>query len=48
MEVIRTILALHSEQLKNCPVKKMEEALHMVEKHVKHGKAEVIKPMEMA
>lgn len=48
MEIVRTILALHSEQLKNCPVKKMEEALHMVEKHVKHGKAEVIKPMEIA
>ena len=47
MEIIRTILALHSEQLKNCPVKKMEEALLLVEKNIKHGKAEVIKPLEL-
>ena len=48
MEVIRTILALHSEQLKNCPVKKMEEALMLVERHIKNGKAEMITPLELA
>jgi len=48
MEVIRTILALHSEQLRNCPVKKMEEALLLVDKKFRHGEAEVIKPMEIA
>lgn len=48
MEIVKTILALHSEQLKNCPVKKMEEALFLVEKNIRAGKAEPIKPLEMA
>ena len=48
MEIVKVILELHTEQLKNCSVKKMEKALELVEKHIKHGKAEMIKPMEMA
>lgn len=46
MEIMRTILALHSEQLKNCPVKKMEEALMLVEKNIRSGKAQKIQPLE--
>ena len=48
IKIVKTILSLHSEQLRNCPVKKMEEALLLVEKFIKHGKAHAIKPVEMA
>jgi hypothetical protein len=48
IEVIRQILELHDEQLKNCPVRLMEDALKVVNDEHKHKRMRRIKPMEPA
>jgi hypothetical protein len=46
IQAIQTILELHDEQLKQCPVKKMEEAIDMVDKEEKHGRMRRITRLE--
>jgi hypothetical protein len=48
IEVIQQIIELHDEQLKNCPVKLMEQALDLIAKEYKHKKMRVIEAKEMA
>jgi hypothetical protein len=47
IEVIQQIMELHDEQLKNCPVKLMEQALDLIAKEYKHKKMRVIEAKEM-
>ena len=44
--IVQTILELHDEQLKNCPVRKMEEALEEINKEYIHNKMRRIEPLE--
>jgi hypothetical protein len=46
LSIVQTILELHDEQLKNCPVRKMEEALAVIEKEHTHKKLRRIKALE--
>ena len=46
MSIVQTILELHDEQLKNCPVRKMEEALEEINKEFIHDRMRRIEPME--
>lgn len=46
LSIVQTILELHDEQLKNCPVRKMEEALDVISKEYMHNKMRRIKPLE--
>ena len=46
--IVQTILELHDEQLKNCPVRKMEEALEEINKEYIHNKMRRIEPLETA
>lgn len=46
--IIQQIMELHDEQLKNCPVKLMEQALDLIAKEYKHKKMRVIEAKEMA
>ena len=48
MGIVQTILELHDEQLKNCPVRTMEEALDQINKEYIHNKMRRIEPMEAA
>jgi hypothetical protein len=44
--IVQTILELHDEQLKNCPVRTMEEALDVIAKEYMHDKMRRIEPLE--
>lgn len=46
LSVVQVILELHDEQLKNCSVKTMEEALAVIEKEYTHNKMRRIEPLE--
>lgn len=46
--IVQTIIELHDEQLKNCPVRKMEEALEEINKEYVHNKMRRIEPLETA
>lgn len=46
MGIVQTILELHDEQLKNCPVRTMEEALDVIAKEYMHDKMRRIEPLE--
>jgi hypothetical protein len=46
--IVQQIIELHDEQLKNCPVKMMEQALDLIAKEYKHKKMRVIEAKEMA
>ena len=48
IEVIQQIIELHDEQLKNCPVKMMEQALDLIAKEYRHNKMRRIEAKEMA
>jgi len=48
LQIVQTILELHDEQLKQCTVKTMEEAIDMVREHAKHGRMRVITRLEYA
>lgn len=48
LSIVQTILELHDEQLKNCPVRKMEEALDQINKEYVHNKMRRIEPLEPA
>jgi hypothetical protein len=48
LSIVQTILELHDEQLRNCPVKKMEEAIDMVDNEEKHGRMRRITRLEYA
>ena len=48
LSIVQTILELHDEQLKQCPVKKMEEAIDMVDNEEKHGRMRRITRLEYA
>lgn len=43
---VQQILELHDEQLKNCPVKVMEQALELIAKNFQHHKMRKIEPLE--
>ena len=43
---VQQILELHDEQLKNCPVKVMEQALELIAKNLQHHKMRKIEPLE--
>ena len=45
--IVQTILELHDEQLKNCPVRTMEEALDVIAKEYMHDKMRRIEPLEI-
>lgn len=47
LSIVQTILELHDEQLKNCPVRKMEDALQQINKEYVHNKMRRIKPLEV-
>ena len=38
LNIVRQIIELHDEQLRNCSVKTMEEALSVIEKEYRHNK----------
>jgi hypothetical protein len=44
--IVQTILELHDEQLKNCPVRKMEQALDVIAKEYMHNKMRRIEALE--
>jgi hypothetical protein len=46
MGAVQQIIELHDEQLKNCSVKTMEEALAVIEKEYRHNKMRRIEPLE--
>jgi len=46
MKIIQTIIELHDEQLKNCSVKLMEQALNDIAKEYVHNKMRRIEPLE--
>ena len=46
MGIVQTILELHDEQLKNCPVRTMEEALDVIAKEYMHDTMRRIEPLE--
>jgi hypothetical protein len=46
--IIQQIMELHDEQLRNCPVKMMEQALDLIAKEYKHKKMRVIEAKEVA
>jgi hypothetical protein len=48
LHIVQTILELHDEQLRQCPVKKMEEAIDMVDNEEKHGRMRRITRLEYA
>lgn len=48
MGMVQQILELHDEQLRNCSVKKMEEALEVIEKEYRHKKMRRIEALEAA
>jgi hypothetical protein len=48
LQIVQTILQLHDEQLKQCTVKTMEQAIDMVKEEAKHGRMRVISRMEYA
>jgi len=48
MKIIQTIIELHDEQLKNCSVKLMEQALQDIANEYVHNKMRRIEPMETA
>lgn len=48
MKKVQQIIELHDEQLRNCSVKKMEEALAFIEKEYRHNKMRRISPLETA
>ena len=48
MNAVRQILELHDEQLRNCPVRVMEEALELIAKNLHHNKMRKIEPLETA
>lgn len=43
---VQQILELHDEQLKNCPVRKMEDALDLIGKNFTHNKMRRIERLE--
>lgn len=43
---VQQILELHDEQLRNCPVKVMEQALELIAKNLQHHKMRKIEPLE--
>ena len=45
---VQQILELHDEQLKNCPVKILEQALELIAKNLQHKKMRKIEQLEMA
>jgi hypothetical protein len=47
MNAVRQILEVHDEQLKNCPVRVMEEALELIAKNLMHNKMRKIEPLEV-
>jgi hypothetical protein len=48
MNTVRQILELHDEQLRNCPVRVMEQALELIGKNLMHHKMRRIEPLETA
>ncbi len=48
MNIMRQILELHDEQLRNCPVKLMEKALNEIAKDYIHNKMRRIEKLEAA
>jgi hypothetical protein len=48
LSIVQTIIELHDEQLRNCPVKVMEQALDLIAKEYKHKKMRRIEAKEMA
>ena len=48
IRIVQTIIELHDEQLKNCSVKLMEQALADIAKEYVHDKMRRIEPLEMA
>jgi hypothetical protein len=48
LSVVQQIIELHDEQLKNCSVKLMEQALEDINKEYVHKKMRVIAPLETA
>lgn len=48
LSIVQTIIELHDEQLKNCPVKMMEQALDLIAKEYRHNKMRRIEAKEMA
>jgi len=46
MNAVRQILELHDEQLRNCPVRVMEEALTLIAKNLQHHKMRKIESLE--
>lgn len=48
LSIVQTILQLHDEQLKNCPVRTMEQALEDIAKEYVHNKMRRIEPLEVA
>ena len=48
MRIVQQIIELHDEQLKNCSVKMMEQALEDIAKEYIHKKMRRIKPLEPA
>ena len=48
IRIVQTIIELHDEQLQNCSVKLMEEALDVIAKEYVHNKMRRIEPLETA
>jgi hypothetical protein len=46
LKAVQTILELHDEQLRNCTVKKMEEAIDFVNKEERHNRMRRITRLE--
>ena len=44
MNIVLQVLELHDEQLRNCPVKTMEQALEVINKEYMHNKMRRIEP----
>ena len=48
LKAVQTILELHDEQLRNCPVRTLELALEDIEREFKANKMRKIQPLETA
>ena len=46
LSIVQTILELHDEQLKNCSVRTMEDALEIIAKEYQHNKMRRIEALE--
>jgi hypothetical protein len=48
LKAVQTIVELHDEQLRNCPVRTLELALEDIEREFKANKMRRIQPLETA